>query len=450
MDSDLLNKLFNLRRFGIQPGLDRIEYILDNVDNPQKKYYTIHIAGTNGKGSVASILASILQEVGSKVGLYTSPHIFSFNERIKLNGEEIADADLELLVAKFLEIGAKVNATFFEITTAIAFEYFAQQKVDVAVIETGLGGRFDATNVVSPLFSVITKIDLDHKEYLGDTLQAITLEKAGIAKPNRPLIVGKNIKDVYSTLTKYLYSKTGILLAEFLTKFSQPKYIDEAHEKLMQINVSTPQKHYFRLTTPLLGSHQIDNIATSLTAIETIEIPFGIKDDQIYSGLRNVRQNTGLYGRLEILRLEPPIVIDVAHNPNAVATTLSELNLIFPSLRWNVIFAAMKDKDIKGMVEPIVAFAKTIMLPNLSYERAEKNQTIKEILEETNSLIPNNDMDIPEIYLFDTPAEALNFGLECNEPLLVVGSFYLLGELAIDLTRKVGWKFNVKNSKIVI
>lgn len=449
MDDYLLNKLFSLRRFGIQPGLERIKYILDKIDNPQRKYYTIHIAGTNGKGSVASVLASILQEAGYKVGLYTSPHIFSFNERIKLNGIEIEDTELEPLVAKFLEIGSKVNATFFEITTAIAFEYFAQKGVDIAVIETGLGGRFDATNVVSPLFSVITKIDIDHTEHLGNTLEAITLEKAGIAKQNRPLIVGKNLKDVYYILVKELHLKIDILLAEFLAKPSQIEYIDSIDGKLMQCNISTPRRNYFQLTTPLLGSYQVDNISTALIAIEAIEIPLGIKDENIYGGLKNIRQNIGLHGRLEIVRREPPIVIDVAHNPNAVATTISELNHIFPSLKWNIIFAAMKDKDIKGMMEPLIPSAKRIILPNLSFERAENNQKIQDMLEVSN-LLGSNGIDASQVHLYGTPIEALDFALQCNEPLLVIGSFYLLGELAIDLNRQVGWKFNVANSKLTV
>lgn len=449
MDDYLLNKLFNLRRFGIQPGLERIQYILDNIGNPQRKYYTIHIAGTNGKGSVASLLASILQESGYKVGLYTSPHIFSFNERIKLNGLEINDTELEPLVAKLLDIGGKVNATFFEITTAIAFEYFAQKEVDIAVIETGLGGRFDATNVILPLFSVITKIDLDHTEHLGNTLESVTLEKAGIAKQNRPLIVGKNQKEIYYILVKLLHSKTDILLTEFLSKPSQIEHINSQDGKLMQLSIVTPRKSYIRLTTPLLGSYQVDNISTALTAIETIAIPLGIEDEDIYKGIRNVKQNTGLYGRLEIIRLEPPIVVDVAHNPNAVAATISALNHIFPSLKWNIIFAAMKDKDIKGMLAPLIPSAKRIILPNLSFERAENNSKIRDIFQTTN-LFDINKTEAPQIHLYETTTKALNFALQCNEPLLVIGSFYLLGELASDLNRQVGWKFNVANSRLVV
>ncbi len=449
MDDYLLNKLFSLRRFGIQPGLERIQYILDNIDNPQRKYYTIHIAGTNGKGSVASLLASILQESGYKVGLYTSPHIFSFNERIKVNGEEIKDVELEPLVPKLLDIGGKVNATFFEITTAIAFEYFAQKGVDIAVIETGLGGRFDATNVISPLFSVITKIDFDHTEHLGNTLEEITLEKAGIAKQRCPLIVGKNPKEIYYILVKALHSKTDILLAEFLAKPSQPEYVDARDRKLMQFNIVTPRRNYLQLTTPLLGSYQVDNISTALTAIETIEIPFGITDEHIYKGLRNIIKNTGLHGRLEIIRCEPPIVIDVAHNPNAIATTISELNHIFPSLKWNIIFAAMKDKDIKGMLAPLLPSAKRIILPNLSFERAESNQKIQDMLEASNRLSPSG-INVPEVHLYETSGKALNFALQCNEPLLIVGSFYLLGELASDLNQQIGWEFNIANSRLVV
>ncbi len=197
---EILAHLFSLQRFGIKPGLERTQHLLNFLGNPQNSFPSVHIAGTNGKGSVCSMLASVFMEAGYKTALYTSPHLVRFNERIRVNIIEISDNDIIRLAEILMPEGEKIGATFFEITTAMAFRYFAEQKVNVAVIETGLGGRFDSTNVLKPLLSVITSLDIDHTEYLGKTIKDIAFEKAGIIKENTPVIVSRNSTEAISVI----------------------------------------------------------------------------------------------------------------------------------------------------------------------------------------------------------------------------------------------------------
>jgi dihydrofolate synthase/folylpolyglutamate synthase len=205
---DLLHYLFSLHRFGIKPGLERIQFLLSFLDNPETLYPCIHVAGTNGKGSVCSILASILQSAGYKTGLYTSPHIRLFNERIRINGECIPDEDIARLASKMMPEIEKEHTTFFEVTTAMAFAWFAEQNVDIAIIETGMGGRLDATNIIeSPLATIITSIDLDHTEYLGSDLLSIAGEKAGIMKKGSPVIIGESRIELQSFFKSFAIHK---------------------------------------------------------------------------------------------------------------------------------------------------------------------------------------------------------------------------------------------------
>ncbi|MBI3259291.1 MAG: bifunctional folylpolyglutamate synthase/dihydrofolate synthase, partial [Ignavibacteriae bacterium] len=189
--SEILTRLFSLHRFGIKPGLERTLSLLELLENPHTKFPSIHVAGTNGKGSTSSMLAAILTAAGYKTGLYTSPHIREFNERIRINGVPISDVDIARFAVPLLDESEKASTTFFEITTVMAFAYFAEQKVDIAIIETGLGGRLDSTNVILPEVSIITSIDLDHTQYLGLTLESITGEKAAIIKPETPVVIAE-------------------------------------------------------------------------------------------------------------------------------------------------------------------------------------------------------------------------------------------------------------------
>ncbi|MGQ9820024.1 MAG: bifunctional folylpolyglutamate synthase/dihydrofolate synthase, partial [Candidatus Kapaibacteriales bacterium] len=440
-DKLLIEKLFSLRRFGIKPGLERINYILGKLNSPQNHLQVIHIAGTNGKGSVAAILASVLKEAGYKVGLYTSPHIFSYNERIRINGIPIPDCELEPKIEKVLEIGKEVEATFFEITTAIALDYFNHSKVDYVVLETGMGGRYDATNIIlHPIISILTRIDLDHQEYLGKTIEEISTEKAGIIKHGHLSIIAPNDYKVYSAIFRSVPQKDQILLAEYLTKFVDASYSKLTKFPVMVVSIDTFYNKYRNLITLLIGYHQVENIITSLVAIETFQIPLRISEEHIYNGLLNLIPNTGLHCRIEFLQADPPFVVDVAHNPNAIQMTVKTLREIYPDDEWNIIFSAMKDKNIKGMLKSLLPIAKRFLIPNLTFDRAERNNNIHNMLEEV--LQENGSSKKPEIMLFETPNKALSYSIKFSEPTLVIGSFYLLSELVLDLKHIFDWYFD--------
>lgn len=449
MDKLLIENLFSLRRFGMKPGLERINFILEKLNSPQNSLRVIHIAGTNGKGSVAAILASALKEAGYKVGLYTSPHIFSFNERIRINGIPITNEELEPKLKKIIEIGKVVEATFFEITTAIALDYFNDEKVDYVVLETGLGGKYDATNVIPhPVMTVLTRIDFDHEDYLGKTIEEIVVEKAGIIKHPHPAIVGPNDYSVYSAIFNSVSQNVHILLAEYLTQFVDASYSRFTKIPVMVVSINTFYNKFNNLISPLLGYHQVENLITALVAIETIQIPLRISEQDIFNGLLNLIPNSGLHGRLEFLQDEPAFVIDVAHNPNATQMIVKTLREIAPENEWNIIFSAMKDKNIRGMLKFLIPIAKRFLIPNLAFDRAEKNTNIQIMLEEV--LQGNGFSEKPDILLFETPHEALSYSMKISEPTLVTGSFYLLGELVLNLKIAFKWNFDTTGENLQI
>jgi len=445
MDKKLLEKLYSLRRFGIKPGLDRISALLKKTGNPHEKLKALHIAGTNGKGSVSSLLASILQESGYKTGLYTSPHIYSFNERVKINGKLISDNELEPLVEKYLDIGKEIEATFFEITTAIAFEYFAKKEIEICVLETGLGGLYDATNVITPLISIITKIDFDHEEYLGRTIEEITAEKAGIIKPNRLAVVSHNQKSVYETIHNLCGARSQIF---FVEQLATGKILD-IKPHTMKLLFSTIERGEYNIETTLIGEHQFDNILASIITAELLKEYNKITKDTIIEGVKKVRSNTGLYGRFEIIKENPPIIIDVAHNPDAVGSTVKLIGKIYPNLKWNVVFNAMKDKKYKKMLSILVPITNLFLFPNLKYERANLNselaKTIYEIKKETETT-----ENFPETLLFDSTIDALEYVHLNRHPTLIIGSFYLLSESVNWLKEKFLWDYPVQNENFIL
>lgn len=442
MRKELLENLFALRRFGIKPGLERISKILEDVGNPQNKIKAIHIAGTNGKGSISSLLASIYKEAGYKVGLYTSPHLYSFNERIQINGEPISDKDLEPLVIKFLKYADTLNATFFEITTAIAFEHFAKSNTDICIIETGMGGRYDATNILNPVATIITKIDYDHTAYLGTSINEIIFEKAGIIKPNKVCFVSFNDKYTYDYLKKLKGAITNIIFVE------QQVQVRDIHLEpdIMKFRFRTKNTEY-QIVSPLVGKHQVENIITSVFCIEYLKEEYAVEIDNIYDGIKNVRKNSGLLARFEQLRKTPPFIIDVAHNPNSVLQVANLLGCVYPNIQWNVIFAAMKDKNYLEMLRILSKKAKNIILPNLKYERAERNFIIRNKL---NEQIRLENKEITNLILLETTEDAFYYSKEQNQPTLVIGSFYLISELVEVLKKEFNWDFRIYSDKISI
>ncbi len=321
----LFGRLPMFHRIGaaaLKPGLDNIINLCNQLGNPQNQLKSIHIAGTNGKGSTANMLSSVLQEAGYKVGLFTSPHLIDFRERIRVNGAMIP----EVVVANFVEVNKigfeQVDASFFEYSTAMAFWYFEQEKVDVAIIETGLGGRLDSTNIILPILSIITSISLDHTYLLGDTVAEIALEKAGIIKQNTAVVVAKNTPEVTELIHSIALQKNAPC---FLSRdFSFDISIDNA----------------------LKGNYQVENTQTVLTAISVLKQQgFVIDNTAIQSGFRNTVKNTQFAGRWQQLGEQPKIIADVAHNEDGIKWVVRQL-AEEQYTKLHIVFGVVQDKTL--------------------------------------------------------------------------------------------------------
>lgn len=298
--------------------------LVEHLQHPETKFKSIHVAGTNGKGSTSSMLASILQKAGYKVGLYTSPHLKDFRERIRINGEMISEDFVVDFVAQNKSFFEANQLSFFEMTVGLAFDYFAKEQVDVAVVEVGMGGRLDSTNVISPLVSVITNIGFDHTQFLGDTLPKIAAEKAGIIKSNIPVVIGE-----YSEETKPVF-------------VAKAKY-ENASIYFAQDN---PEVTY---ECALLGDYQMHNKKTVLQTIELLQSQFNIEEKHIKLGLKNVIQNTGLLGRWQILKQKPFTVCDTAHNSHGLKIVLNQIQKHqFETL--HVVLGVVNDKDLDSIL----------------------------------------------------------------------------------------------------
>jgi dihydrofolate synthase/folylpolyglutamate synthase len=306
----------NLGSAAYKPGLERVYQLLDLLDIDAQQIPSIHVAGTNGKGSTAAYCTSLLIEKGYKVGLFTSPHIYDFSERIRINGMCISEVAVIDFCQQFQNLNSTIDASFFELTFAMALAHFQTEKCDYIVIETGLGGRLDATNVLMPEVSVITNIALDHQDLLGDTIGQIAFEKAGIIKDQTPLVIGDK-----TPATQTIFQEKASLLKAPIY-FSEDFQLELAH-------------------LPLLG-YQKNNFNTALLALQTIGFTFSF--EQQLSALENLRSNTGFFGRFEVLQIEPKIIIDVSHNPAGVKATLPLIEKECKGQLY-VLYGAAKDKD---------------------------------------------------------------------------------------------------------
>ncbi|TAL69202.1 MAG: bifunctional folylpolyglutamate synthase/dihydrofolate synthase [Bacteroidetes bacterium] len=424
---EILDKLFSFQRFGIKPGLGRTKKLISFLDNPQEHFHSIHVAGTNGKGSVCSMLASILMEQGYRTGLYTSPHLVSFNERISINGKLIEDEDLIGLSEEILPYAEHIGATFFEITTAMAFKYFAEQKTEVAVIETGMGGRYDSTNVLLPMLSIITKVDYDHSEYLGNTLAKIAFEKAGIIKKSKPVVVSKNDNVVYDVIRKKAKSKASeLILADESMKCGEFTYKDDL---TMDIKMESDVCHYPSVNVALAGSHQIDNIKTVWSAIKIVNRSMEVTKKSVCDGFKNIIKNTNFHCRTELINKEYPIVLDVAHNPDSVRQTVGTIiDCGLEKKKWNIVFALMSDKDAVNVLKYLKLICYKLIITKPEITRAAEPEDLK--LKAIESGIKN-------IVITKNVRESAELVLSKPQPILVIGSFYLLGEFLPFLNKTI-------------
>ena len=324
-------------------GLENIEALMDITGHPEQKFKAVHIAGTNGKGSVAHLLASYFQERGCKTGLFTSPHLVDFRERIRLNGQMISEEDVLAFFNKFQSQFDRLEPSFFEMTTALAFYYFAEQKIDVAVIEVGLGGRLDSTNVLSPLLSVITNISLEHTQMLGDSIAKIAKEKAGIIKPKTPVVIGEFNPESFPVFEDIANQKDApLFLAENNYSFSG----DFDNLTVTDVMGNTLYEH---LQMPLQGEYQLKNLKTFLQATEVIEELWPAEKDVVPQAIQNMVSNTGFQGRWQIMRREPLTICDVGHNPGGLRLTMQQLKK-YSCRQLRMVFGMVKDKDVEQVI----------------------------------------------------------------------------------------------------
>jgi len=322
--------------------LNNILLLAEHLGNQHKNFKTIHIAGTNGKGSVSHMLASVLQEAGYKTGLYTSPHLLDFRERIRINGQMITEQYVTCFVELTKDFIESVQPSFFEITVGMAFSYFAQEKVDVAVIETGLGGRLDSTNIIDPDLCIITNISMDHQYLLGDTIQKIAFEKAGIIKKGIPVVIGQK-----SELTKSVFIEKALSVNAPLY-FAEDHYTAEIKEQNAGhaiFGITSNKNNITTIESDLTGSYQGMNIATLLTAIDLLNKQhYLIPESAVLKGFKSARANTGLRGRWDVLAEKPMIVCDIAHNEGAITEVMNQLKLCKYN-RLHIVFGMSGDKD---------------------------------------------------------------------------------------------------------
>lgn len=346
----LYNTLPMFSRMGsaaFKKDLTNTRLLCERLQNPQQKFKSIHVGGTNGKGSVSHMLAAVFQENGSKTGLYTSPHLYDFRERIRLNGEMVSEEFVISFVEKIKPLAEEIQPSFFELTVAMAFQYFAEQNVDVAIIEVGLGGRLDSTNIITPELSIITNIGWDHMNLLGNSLPEIAAEKAGIIKKEVPVVIGETVPE------------TKVVFEEVAAKESAPLSFAEGiynvqHYKLvsngLEVSYKKSNGEIIAATTDLPGIYQVKNLQTVLAAIDVLrEQGWRLESENVAAALSKVKAVTGLQGRWEKIHEQPTVVLEVAHNKDGLRQMFHHIaQLCFGRLR--LVFGMVKDKDVDSIL----------------------------------------------------------------------------------------------------
>ena len=402
-----LRFLNSLQSKGIRPGLKNIALALTKFGNPQWQFPAVHIGGTNGKGSTSAMVANILKTAGYKVGLFTSPHLHSVRERIQINFQPIPKADFASVVRE-IKNRVCIDLTYFEFLTLMAFFYFAQNKVDIGVIEVGLGGRLDATNLLLPKLTIVTNVHLDHQHWLGRSLKSIALEKGGIIKYNTPFITGVKQKDLISLLQKICKLKN----ASFYQIGADIRYRRGKHG----FSYFGLKRHLSHLKLGLKGEYQIKNATLALGAIEVLEkVGFTVKDKHIQKGLKSVSWP----GRFEVITSSPKVILDVAHNP-AGAMALKK-NLSSYNKNLVLVLGIMQDKNIKKIMKILAPLAQIVIVTSPQTPRAAKAELLSNIAKNYCShikIIPSVSQAITTALSIATP----------NDLVLVTGSLYTVAE----------------------
>lgn len=404
----------SLQKRGWRLGLDRILYFLNLIGNPHQELKFFHVAGTNGKGSVTAMLQSVLFECGYNVGAFYSPYVYDFRERIQ-HGKDLISADDVIRLTKtlipFNEAIEKTEyggLTEFEFKTAMGFLYWKEKKCDYICLETGLGGRLDATNVVTPQVSIITEIGLDHTQHLGNTIEKITVEKAGIIKPKIPVVTGVTNKNSLNIIQEISAQRMSPLWAIDKNVF--------VNSHLSSCDVKTPKFHWQNITTNLIGRHQHRNLALCISALEITDTQFHEKE------LRKGLNNVSLPGRFEVISQKPTIILDGAHNPQSVSVLLKTIQEHYPNHKVKIIYSASTGHDVAGTVSQLVKASNDIIICEMNHTRKMPLNEMQNIISEHSNLIK----------YFTTSQDALQYALsniKQEELLLITGSFYLLHEI---------------------
>ena len=390
-----------------------------SLGNPQAKFKTIHIAGTNGKGSVSHMLASILQTAGYKTGLYTSPHLKDFRERIKVNGEVVREEFVIDFTERVKALVEEISPSFFEITVAMAFEYFAHQQIDIAIIETGLGGRLDSTNIINPELCIITNIGWDHMNLLGDSLEKIAVEKAGIIKQDIPVVIGEVLP-----ITKPIFEQIAEEKNAPLFIASEKRQVTGWDWNKNELVVEVAEKHHidhktFQLDLP--GIYQIKNLLTVLEACSQLQqLGWKIDDIIIHKGLQQTKKITGLHGRWEIIHYSPLVILDVAHNIDGIRQLVQQAELTTHK-QLHIIIGMVKDKEVEKVLASLPANAE-YYFTKAQIPRALPEDELMEKAKEVGL----RGHSFPEVN------EALLVALQHAHPddmIVVCGSVFLVGEV---------------------
>ncbi len=406
-----INYIHSVSNFFCKPGLERIKLLCEKLNNPQNKLRFIHVAGTNGKGSFCAMLSSVLTQSGYKTGLYTSPYILNFNERIQIDGQQIPNAQLAKITQKVKRVAQQMDdkPTEFEVITAIAFEYFAIQKCDIVVLECGMGGRFDATNIIpSPVLSVITSVSLDHTAFLGDTLEKIAYEKAGIIKGGTDCLLC-NKKDEYFNVIKNECDIIGCKL----------HIVDKSQLNLVSFSLEKTVFDFGELKSveiSLLGRYQPENAANVISALNILKNKgFPVSEQAIKEGLKNTKWPA----RFEIINRNPLIIFDGSHNEEGVIAAVESIKEYIKGEKINIITGVMKDKDYHFIARKIGEIAKAVYCVTPDNPRALKSSDYAEVFSQINA----------EAINCDSVSLAVDRILKLHTPTVILGSLYMYKEV---------------------
>ncbi|MEF8847822.1 MAG: folylpolyglutamate synthase/dihydrofolate synthase family protein [Candidatus Thermoplasmatota archaeon] len=421
---EALEWLNSFQVFGIKPGLERISYLAKKMGHPHQKYRTIHVAGSNGKGSVCRYLGKILEKQGYKVGIYTSPHQKDISERITVNSKPITKKEITDILMKIRVAVREMSEkpTYFEILTILSFFYFKKKKVDIAIIETGLGGRFDATNIIKPILSIITNVSLEHQKILGENIEDIAFEKAGIIKENIPLVTAAKNKAL-NIIKKQASKKNADI--RVVNKSSWRRIKKNLHSQTFRVNTDLAK---YEIDINIQGEFQGENLALVINSIEILrDIDICISKESIYKGFKDTQN----IGRMDVLKRDPLVILDGAHNPAAIQAIKKSLLKDFNFKKIIIILGVMSDKDLEEIISLIIFFSDLIVLTKPNNKRSASPLQLKKIIDEKGYN--------KKVFIKEKPNDALRFAeslADRKDLICITGSLFLVGEIMFYFEKK--------------